>query len=305
MSMMTFRQFLSIVEIRTKIISVSTYILASLYVILRRGTIDPLRALLMFIGMLLVDMGTTGFNSYYDFRGGVDDSRYNRERAKVIVHEYVPWGWALLVSLSLFALAIPFGIALAFLSGWPVIPIGILCMAIGFFYTGGPYPISRTAFGEVFAGGALGSVLFLLIWYVHAGLPDWEVFYISLPSSFVIAAILSVNNSCDIVGDKAAGRRTLSILLGARRGGILALMEVVTAFILLVLAGFLGILWRWGVLIIAPFGILSFLEMKAMMKRGFRHETKELSMGAVSKVFVFFTAAGISVICMGILLKSL
>ena len=41
---------------------------------------------------------------------------------------------------------------------------------------------------------------------------------LGLPSSLVIAAILSTNNACDRVGDARAGRRTLAIVLGPGRG---------------------------------------------------------------------------------------
>ncbi len=80
-----------------------------------------------------------------------------------------------------------------------------------FFYTAGPKPVSSTPFGEIFAGGFLGTVLFLLVCFVSN-----RKIYIFICSSFtsdffVIAQILTVNNTCDIKGDRAAGRKTLSI----------------------------------------------------------------------------------------------
>ena len=288
---MTVRQFFAIVEIRTKIVSVSTYILASLYVLNETGRLDPLRAVLMFIAMLLVDMGTTGFNTFFDFRRGVDSAEFNREEAKVVVHEGVPWGWALVTSLVLFALAVPFGIALAFLAGWPVVLVGAGCMAIGFFYTGGPHPISGTPAGELFAGGAMGCVLFLLIFYIHAGLPDGRAVVASLPSTLLIGSILTVNNTCDIEGDRAAGRRTLSIVLGRKGGEITAILEVAAGFALLFLAGFTGYAPEWTPAAVLPFAILSGLELRTMHRRGYSHGTKGPSMGGISKIFLMFTAS--------------
>lgn len=288
---MTLRQFFAIVEIRTKIVSVSTYVLASLYVLSQTGRLDPLKAVLMFIAMLLVDMGTTGFNTFFDFRRGVDTAKYNREESKVVVHEGVPWGWALLTSVFLFALAVPFGIALAFLAGWPVIPVGAGCMAVGFLYTGGPYPISRTPAGELFAGGTMGGVLFLLIFFIHAGVPDGRTVLASLPSTLLIAAILTVNNTCDMDGDRAAGRRTLSIVLGRRGGEAAAVLEVAAGFALLFLGGVFGYAPLWTPAAVLPFAILSGLELRTMHRRGYSHETKGPSMGGISKIFMLFTAA--------------
>lgn len=290
---MTFRQFLAIVEIRTKIVSLSTYILASLYVFARTGELNLLAALLMLVAMLLVDMGTTGFNTYFDFRRGVDNAEYNREESKVVVHEGVPWGWALLTSITLFALALPLGIALAVISGWPVILVGAGCMAIGFFYTGGPYPISRTPFGELFAGGAMGSVLFLLIWFIHAGMPDWNVLLASLPSTVMIAAILTVNNTCDIEGDYAAGRKTLSIFLGKKGGETVIVFEVAIGFGMLIAAGMTGYAPSWGLLAVLPFAGLAARELALMHRRDYNHHTKGASMGGISKIFMLFTLAAI------------
>ena len=297
---MTLRQFFGIVEIRTKIVSLSTYLLASLYVLVRTGRLDPLRASLMLVATLLVDMGTTGFNTYFDFRKGVDSAEYNREVSKVIVHEGVPWGMALLVSLALFALAVPFGIALAILSGWPVVLIGAGCMAVGYFYTGGPRPISRTPFGELFAGGTMGSVLFILIWYIHAGSPDLRVLMASLPSTFLIASILTVNNTCDIVGDTAAGRRTLSILLGRRGGEMLAVIEVALGFGLLFAAGPAGYAPLWSAIPVFPFAAMALREFLLMHRRGYEHSTKGSSMGSISKNFVFFTIAAAIVLAVSL-----
>ena len=288
---MTPRQFFAIVEIRTKIVSVSTFLLASLYVYSRTGQLDPLRTILMFIATVLVDMGTTGFNTYFDFRRGVDNSAYNREENKVVVHEGVPWGWALVSSLSLFMLAVPFGITLAVLSGWPVVLIGAACMAVGFFYTGGPLPISRTPLGEVFAGGTLGTVLFVLVWYIQSGTPDGRVLLASLPSTLMIAAILTTNNTCDIEGDRAAGRKTLSVLLGRAGGEAVLVSEVHAGFLMLCAAVLFGFAPFWALAPILVILVPVSLELIAMHRRGFSHGTKEASMGGISKIFLLFTLA--------------
>ena len=301
---MTLRQFLFVVEIQTKIVSVSTYVLASLYVVLRTGRLEPVRAALMFVATLLVDMGTTAFNTYFDFRRGVDDPLYNREEAKVVVHEGVPWGWALLVSVGLFALAVPFGAVLAFLSGWPVAAAGAGCMAVGYFYNGGRRPLSGTPFGEIFAGGTLGSALFLLVWYVQAGRPDAAVLVASLPSFFVIASILTVNNTCDIVGDAAAGRRTFSVIAGRRAGETLIAAEASAGFLLLAVPGVVGPVPAWAPVVIVPFFGLAAREFFIMHRRGFAHETKRLSMEGISRIFLAFTAAMAVMLLIGILSSS-
>jgi len=59
---------LQIVDIRTKIVSVSSLAIGTAYAVYATHTFSPLLFVAMLLATLLVDMGTTGFNSYYDFR---------------------------------------------------------------------------------------------------------------------------------------------------------------------------------------------------------------------------------------------
>ena len=57
------------------------------------------------------------------------------------------------------------GIYLAANSSFWIIPVGIVCMAIGYLYTGGPIPISWTPFGELFSGLFMGMIIIFCILY--------------------------------------------------------------------------------------------------------------------------------------------
>jgi 1,4-dihydroxy-2-naphthoate octaprenyltransferase len=309
---MTLRQFLAIVEIRTKLISVSTFILATLYAVATGHGIDPLVTFLLLIAVLAVDMGTTAFNSFFDFMRGVDDSRFSREPDKVLLHETVAPGTALLVSLALYAIAAASGCAVAFMTSWWIVPAGVAGMLVGFLYNGGPLPISRTPLGELFAGGFLGTVLFLVIYRTHADELSAHVLVASLPSTLVIASVLSVNNACDAEGDRAAGRNTLAILLGQAGSEILVYAEGLLAYATLVASS----AWRLGAgaagtstltigtapawlphlpavgLPVVGAGLLAtFTVYRRMHRRGYSHETKRSSMGDILLVVLFYTAA--------------
>jgi len=298
---MTFQQFSGIVELRTKIVSMSTLFLATLYTVWQTGRLDLLSFLLLFFAALAVDMGTTGFNTYFDFLRGVDHPEYNREQSKVLVHEGVRPQAALAVSVACFGAAAILGAAIAFRSGWPVILAGGASMAVGFLYTGGPLPISRTPLGEIFAGGFLGTVFFLVIYYVLGGSRDipnlLRAFLASLPSAFFIASILTTNNTCDIEGDRAAGRHTLSILIGRPASAALIYVEGALGFLMAAAWVVVGIL---PIPILPAVGIataLSALVYRWMHSSGYSHDTKQKSMGGISRVFLLYSAA----FCLGIL----
>lgn len=286
---MNFTQFLRIVEIRTKIISMGTFATGTLFALYTEGSLSLGIVLLMAFATLFVDMGTTGFNSYFDYRNGTDRQETNCEDDKVLVYQGVNPYLALLVSLLLFASAGALGIILAYLTSWYLLVVGGICMLVGFVYTGGPFPISRTPFGELFAGFFLGTTLFLISYFVQTGTVTTEALLASLPALVLIGMILSVNNSCDRISDAKAGRKTLTIVLGRWGTTCLLAVEAVLVTVLLVLLTVLGIYPVVLLIALAPFFLLGGFEFRSMVRRGFFNSTKQANMGSIARVYVVFS----------------
>ena len=285
---MTLKQFFSIVELRTKIVSAGTYTAATAYMYSLGITFNAGAASLMLAAVLCVDMGTTAFNTYFDYLKGVDSKDFNYEKDKVLIHENVDPGSALLTALALFFIAAVMGAVLAFWRGLVLIPLGAFSMAIGFFYTAGPKPLSYTPFGEIAAGGFLGTVLFLLVCFVQTGTFTVSAFTASLPLFFMISQILTVNNTCDIKGDTEAGRKTLSIITGPLFSRYIILFETAAATASVFYAGYkahLSPYQFWG---IPLFLIMAAKNLKKLHKKGLTEEKKEYSMGIISELFLEF-----------------
>ncbi|MFO8064619.1 MAG: prenyltransferase [Spirochaetia bacterium] len=313
-----FSDVLNVVEIRTKIISVSSFALGTAYAAYEAEAFSIGMTLLMLAAVLLVDMGTTGFNSYFDAKRGVDNRRYNREKSKVLVHNGLSAGFALLVSLACFALAAVFGLVIIILVGPEVLLVGVASMAVGYLYNGGPLPISTTPVGELFAGGFLGGVLFVLSYYVQTATLSAAVLWASLPSLLLVSSILAVNNTCDRLGDKYAGRRTIAVVFGRRASEYLGYALGLVAHLLVLwyaigeaaaagggqggagsggfgaaAADFAGAGSFPQAAFVAGVVSLAFAlwEYRRMHRRGYSHETKGPSMQSVSSVFLVFSAA--------------
>ncbi len=288
---MTFKQFSGVVELRTKIVSLSTFCLSLLYALWLAGSVTPGRALLTLAAALALDMGTTGFNSYFDWYRNVDDARFNREKDKVLIHEGVSPGAALLVSLLCYAAAAALGLALVFIAGPVVLAIGGASLLAGFLYSGGPRPLSSTPLGELFAGGFLGAAFFLVTVFILTGRLDCPALLASLPQSLFIGAILSTNNACDIEGDRAAGRRTLAVGLGQRRAPYAIYAQLAIGALALAALSATEVLPRATLALLLPALALSFRELARMRARGYGHETKGPNMGGISKIFLLFSVA--------------
>lgn len=283
---MTFTQFVGIVELRTKIVSLSTYTISLLYSIYVNGPVSPFLALLVLAAALAVDMGTTGFNSYFDWYRNVDDPRFNRESVKVIIHEGVSPGSALLVSVFCYLAAMLLGLVIIFMTSPLVLLLGGLSLLAGFFYSGGSRPISATPLGELFAGGFLGVVFFFTNYYIVTGRLDLTALLAALPQSLAIGAILSVNNACDMVGDREGGRTTLAIVLGEKGAPWLVYGEGLVGLALLALLSYWKILPAFSLWLVLPALVLFLREYYTMHRRGYSHETKGPNMQSISKLFL-------------------
>ncbi len=286
---MTIRQFLAVVELRTKVVSLSTLAGATIYALRETGKLDPLVLALTLPAVLLVDMGTTAFNTFFDYWRGVDRGPRLQEADKVLVTEGVPALAALFVAAGCYFLAACFGFALALRLGAWVAGWGTLCLAAGFLYNGGPRPISRTPLGEIFAGAFLGTVLFLIAFRLQSGSWGPRPLLASLPGALFIASILAVNNACDVEEDGASGRRTLAIAMGAKRAALLPVALGSAAYasmICLSLAHFLPLPSAAAGAVAALVSIPLYTRMG---RRGYSHGTKSSSMKAILGAFAIWT----------------
>jgi len=282
---MTLRQFLGIVEMRTKVISVSTLACATLYALRETRRFDPVVLALTLTSVLLVDMGTTAFNSFFDYWRGDDRDTRLREPDKVLATEDVPALAAFIVAAACYFAAACLGIVLAFRSGAWLIAAGTLCLAVGFLYNAGPRPISRTPLGEFVSGAFLGTALFLIAFRVQAGGWGTRALLASVPSALMIASILSVNNACDIEGDRVAGRKTLAIRLGSRRAALLPPALGAAAFAITIGLAILGLLPTAAAATGSAAAMAASPMYARMLKGGFSHDTKGASMRRILGAF--------------------
>ncbi len=195
---------------------------------------------------VLIQIGTNLANDYFDFRKGADTAeRLGPTRVTqsgLISPERVRLGM-----LLTFALSAMIGVYLIFVGGWPILVIGVCSIAAGVLYTGGPWPLGYNGLGDLFVFIFFGLVAVAGTTYLHTGNWPFAAFFNALPVGMLITAILVVNNLRDIETDRAAGKRTLAVILGRRNTQIEFAALVIGAYLLLPLGWLLGVLdiWFW------------------------------------------------------------
>ena len=120
------------------------------------------------------------------------------------------------------------GVALAVIGGPLILVVGARAVVATLAYTGGPWPYGYHALGEPFVFVYFGLVAVIGTAYLQTGRVEGLYVVAALPVGTLIAAILVVNNLRDIATDRAAGKRTLAVILGptATRIELAALVSV-------------------------------------------------------------------------------
>jgi 1,4-dihydroxy-2-naphthoate octaprenyltransferase len=193
------------------------------------GVEHPLAALAAFVGAALIQIGTNFANDYYDAVKGADTE--DREgftrvtQSGLIAAESVKRATYLT-----FAAAVLVGTTLVYVGGLPILVIGLLSVAAGLAYTGGPYPLGYHGLGDAFVFLFFGVVAVTGTYYVQAAavladpvplaVPTGTLPPVALVASLPVAAIstniLVVNNVRDLETDAEAGKRTLAVRIGYR-----------------------------------------------------------------------------------------
>ena len=211
------------------------------------GAFKPGVAVAMMLACLLVQSATNMFNEYYDYRRGLD----HKESVGIggaIVRDGLAAKHVFQLAAGFVALALVLGVYIMEQSSWSVLPWALACMSVGYLYSGGPYPISATPFGEAAAGACMGLGIIAISYYIHTVAISPIVYLVSVSPSILIGAILMANNIRDLEDDRNHGRKTLAILCGKDKAiWLLTAMFVISIgwVVALVLTGYLP---KWAAL---------------------------------------------------------
>lgn len=237
------KNYLDFVEIKTKLATVIPFLTGVAYALYVSGAdgdrhIDLGATLLLMAAMFPVDMGVTAINNHIGKRASGVAPHYTDKISLAII-------------ICLITVSTVLGLYMTHLYGFVVLIVGLICYAVGIFYTFGPIPIAHSAYGEIFSGLTQGLLITFLSAYVNLPrdyflniqikwgslfdggvsrsglfnlLPVVDVsfsfaalamlFVAAVPPICCIANIMLANNTCDIDEDVAVRRYTLPYYIG-------------------------------------------------------------------------------------------
>lgn len=171
-------------------------------------------ALAALLGAVAIQIGTNFFNDYADFKSGADTAA-RLGPTRVTQRGWVTPKQVVGASIGAFAAATACGVYLLWAAGWPVVAIGLLSIAAGVAYTGGPYPLGYRGLGDVFVFVFFGLVAVCATYYLQALRLSSACVGAAAAIGALSTAIIVVNNLRDRHTDAPAGKRTLAVRFGA------------------------------------------------------------------------------------------
>jgi 1,4-dihydroxy-2-naphthoate octaprenyltransferase len=192
-------------------------------------------------------MGANLANDLSDFRRGADTAQ-RLGPVRVTQRGLLSEGQVATGVVVAFGFATLIGLYLTWVAGPAVIAIGVASMIAALAYTGGPWPFGYRALGELFTFLFFGVVAVVGTYYVQAGEVTASALAASLPVGFTVTAILVVNNVRDIDTDRAAGKRTLAVVLGRTRARVFFIAIVAAAYVAAAALWLLGDFPWWTLL---------------------------------------------------------
>ncbi len=191
------------------------------------------------VGSIFIQIGTNLANDYSDAKRGADTAD-RLGPVRVTASGLVTPQRVLRATWIAFGVAVACGVYLTFVAGWAILAIGVLSIAAGVLYTGGPRPYGYAGFGEVFVFLFFGLVAVNGSYYVQLEELDALPLGLSIAIGFLATAIIVVNNVRDVETDRRAGKNTLAVRIGRDAAVRLYALLVGGAFLALPLALWAG-----------------------------------------------------------------
>jgi len=177
-------------------------------------------ALLAFFGLLLWHISVNVLNDYFDYRSGIDlevkrtpfSGGSGILPAALLKPRQVFW-----FGLVSFLLAVPIGVYFVIARGWLLLPLLLVAAICILLYT--PF-ITKVGWPEWAPGLGMGALPVLGVYFVQTTAYTLPAIVACIPSGILVHNLLLLNEFPDAEADSKAGRKTLPIVIGKEKAGM-------------------------------------------------------------------------------------
>jgi 1,4-dihydroxy-2-naphthoate octaprenyltransferase len=207
--------------------------------------IDWLILLLSSIAVICIMLMTFLINEYYDYETDMANKEFHMLSggSRVLPMGLIPRHYSIIAAYVFMAIAGVIGLILYFYfkTGPLTIPLGVIALFIGYFYTAGPFKWSYHGLGEICIWFTCGWLATITGYYLQTGHLDAVATLASLPGAISIFLVILINEVPDIKSDRLSGKNNLAVRLGRNRTGILYSVLLILCFVNILIIVFFGV----------------------------------------------------------------
>jgi 1,4-dihydroxy-2-naphthoate octaprenyltransferase len=229
----------------------------------KNATIDPLYAILTYLGVIFLHASVDLLNDYWDHKRGIDTAttRTKFSGGTGVLPENLLTPRAIyLAGIIFLILGTSIGIYFVAIRGITIAAIlGFAVVAIYFYSTS----IVNAGLGELFVA-IKGTMIVLGTFYVQYAVIEPAALYVGSIVGTLSATVLFVNSFPDYQADRSKGRRTLVIILGKKMATAVFPIFIIVTYAMIAAGIFLGFTKIYSLISFAsiPFGVKSILLLR-------------------------------------------
>ncbi|MDQ3909709.1 MAG: prenyltransferase [Thermoproteota archaeon] len=229
----------------------------------KNGTIDPIYAILTYIGVVFLHASVDLLNDYWDHKRGIDSTtrRTKFSGGTGVLPENLLTPRAVYIAGIIFLiLGASIGAYFVAIRGITIALILIFAVLAIYFYS---TRIVNAGLGELFVA-IKGAMIVLGTLYVQSAVLEPAALYSGIIVGILSATVLFINSFPDYEADRTKGRRTLVIILGRETASAIFPVFIIAAYALIAGGIFPGFTKIYSLISFAsiPLAIKSILSLR-------------------------------------------
>ena len=255
------------------------------------AAIDPLYAILTYIGVVFLHASVDLLNDYWDHKRGIDSAtkRTKFSGGTGVLPENLLTPRAVYIAGIIFlVLGASIGAYFVAIRGITIAVILSFAVVAIYFYS---TRIVNAGLGELFVA-IKGAMIVLGTFYVQNAVLEPTALYVGAIVGILSATVLFINSFPDYEADKSKGRRTLAIMLGRKTASVIFPIFIIAAYVLIAVGIFFGLTKIYSLICFAsvPFAIKSVLQLRKEPESTERIVPAMASAVTYSRITGFFLA---------------
>ena len=227
------------------------------------AAIDPLYAILTYIGVFFLHASVDLLNDYWDHKRGIDSAtkRTKFSGGTGVLPENLLTPRAVYIAGIIFlVLGASIGAYFVAIRGITIAVILSFAVVAIYFYS---TRIVNAGLGELFVA-IKGAMIVLGTLYVQNAVLEPTALYVGAIVGILSATVLFINSFPDYEADRSKGRRTLVIMLGRKTASAIFPIFIIAAYAMIAVGIFLGFTTIYSLISFAsiPFAIKSVLQLR-------------------------------------------